>query len=486
LKTVTIKAVAHRAPPIFLAAFLLCTGIKCLADPGSDTFDPDVFGTSSALRHRTTSLSDPAGRDCRLPSSALTFPEAVDLALCRNPSTRAAWGAARQQAAALGSAESAWLPTITSTASESRTSGGEHADALGFIESTAQNNRDAAITLAWTLFDFGGRTSRIRSARYLLDAAAATLNRTVQQTVLSVVQDYYGVVAADDSLASAITTEETAVHSLTIAQALQQGGVATLGDVLQAQTAADQATLARIQAEAAAQSARGTLAAVLGFAADQPLKLEPEAMPTEVPALTARLSDLIGEASRQRPDLAAALAQRDSAEADVTTARAQGRPSISFQGGRTIADTTGVPNQTYNQVGIYISVPIFTGFNVGYQVRQAQAILEQRDAGVEQVRQQVSLDVWNAYYSLNSSNQQLVATGRLTETAAKNQEVAVGRYQSGVGTIIDVLTAQTAAANARQLRINAELGWQVSRAQLALALGRLTGAMPLRTEAAVP
>jgi outer membrane protein TolC len=42
-----------------------------------------------------------------------------------------------------------------------------------------------------------------------------------------------------------------------------------------------------------------------------------------------------------------------------------------------------------------------------------------------------------------------------------------------------VLTAQTAAATARQLRITAEQSWQVSRAQLALALGRLSGAEPL-------
>jgi len=98
----------------------------------------------------------------------------------------------------------------------------------------------------------------------------------------------------------------------------------------------------------------------------------------------------------------------------------------------------------------------------------------------------VTLDVWNGYYSLDSANQQLTATAALNKTAADNLDVALGRYKAGVGTIVDVLTAQTAASTARQLRINAELGWKVARAQLALALGRLSNAEPLRDGALLP
>jgi outer membrane protein len=472
----------RRHPLCVLAAaalFAAVFGAPAGAGPQSDLFQPDVFGTESALRRRAPGLVDPQGRDCPLPAAGLSLPAAVDLALCRNPSTRSAWAAARQQAAALGSAESAWLPTITGTASESRTLAGDHVDATGNIVSGAQNTKDAAVSLTWTLYDFGGRGAHISSARHVLDAATATLSSTSQQVVFSAVQAYYGAVAADESLIAAKTTEETAAHSVEIARALRTGGVATLADVLQSETAFNQAVLARVQAEASAQSARGTLSVAIGWRADQPLKLEPEPVPAQVQPLTARMSDLMTEAAQQRPDLAAALAQRDAAEANVTVARAVGRPSISFQAGHSLAETTGVPNQNYNQIGIYLTVPIFSGFNVGYGVRQAQATLAGQDATAEQVRLRVSLDVWNAYYSLDSGNKQLGATANLTTTAEKNQEVALGRYQSGVGTIIDVLTAQTAAANARVLRINAELNWKVARAQLALALGRLTGAQPL-------
>jgi outer membrane protein len=467
------------APKILGSLLAVFASFNATAGSQTDLFQPDVFGANAALEHRTPGLTDPIGLGCALPTSVLSLSASIDLALCRNPATRSAWAVARQQAAALGVAESAWLPSVSGTASESRASGGNHVDALGEIVPGAQNTKDAAITLTWALYDFGGRTSRIRSARHLLDAAAGTLSRTSQQVILSVFQAFYGAVAAEATLVAAKATEDATAHSLEVAYARRSGGVASLGDVLQAETAHGQAVLARIQADASAKSAHGTLAVAIGARVDQSLRLEAEPVPSEVQPLTARMSDLIAQAARQRPDLAAALAQRDAAEANVTVARAVGRPSISLQAARELADTTGIPNQTFNQIGIYLTVPIFTGFNVGYGVRQAQAALVGAEANADQVRLTVSLDVWNAYYSLDSANQQLGVTANLTQTAQNNQDVALGRYQSGIGTILDVLTAQTGAANARQLRINAELSWKVARAQLALALGHLSGAEPL-------
>jgi outer membrane protein len=455
------------------------------AEPKSDVLQPDFFGTQGALSRRTPGLIDPYEQRCSLPASDLTISAAVDLALCRNPTTRSAWAAAHQQAAALGASESAWLPDISVTGGESRALG-RHVDTTGAIDSTPQDTADAAISLSWTLYDFGARGGRIHSARHLLDAAAAAASNVSQQTIFSVVQAYYGVVAADQLSGAAQTTQTTASGSLDAARVLRDGGVATLADVLQAETAYDQAVLSRVQAERAARSARGGLAAELGLSADQPLKLTAQAVPAQVPELSGRLAELMAEAARQRPDLVAAQAQLDAAVSDITVARAAGRPSVSLSAGRNWINTTGVAVQSYGVVGLSVTIPIFTGFNVGYGVRQAQAELQIREANLEQIRLNVSLDVWNAYYALVSANQQLIETAKLTQAAASNQDVALGRYQSGVGTILDLLTAQTANANARQFRIEAELGWQVARAQLALALGRLSSAQPLSLDATRP
>jgi outer membrane protein len=463
-------------------ATLVFSGFCSVASAGTP-FDP--FNTDARLHRDTAGLADPLGHDCAIPGGPLTFPAAVNLALCRNPQTRSAWATAHQQAAALGSAESAWLPTLTGNGGESRYYG-EHADVNGNIVTTPQDTRDATATLAWTIYDFGNRTARIKSARSLMDAAASTASSVAQQTVRTVVQAYYGAVAGDASLGAAKATEDITAHSLDIARGLRDGGVGTLADVLQAETAHGQAVLSRIQADAAAKNARGQLAVTLGLTADQAFRLEPEAVPDQVPELAARMADLMAEAARQRPDLKAAQLQRDAAESAITVARATGRPSIAFGAIHSFTSTTDVQNQNYNEIGVTVTWPLFTGFATSYSVRQAQAALQVQDANLEQVGLSVTLDVWNGYYNLDSANQQLTVTAGLTKTAEDNLQVALGRYQAGVGAIVDVLTAQTAASTSRQLRINAELGWKVARAQLALALGRLSSADPLNDNSSLP
>jgi TolC family type I secretion outer membrane protein len=446
---------------------------------------PDPFRTDQALHRATSGLSDPLGYDCATPARNLTFAAAVQLALCANPQTRSAWAQAHEQAAAVGKAESAWLPQISASASESRFFG-EHADVNGEVTSSTQNTTDAAANLTWTLYDFGGRSGRIESARRLLDAAAATASSVVQQTVRTTVQAYYGVVADDANVVAAKSIEETSAQSVQIARALQTGGAGTLGDVLQAQTAYQQFVLARVQAQAADKTAHGTLAVTLGKPADQYFILAPDRVPTEVPALSARMADLMNEASRQRPDLAAARFQRDAAQADIRVARAAGLPSISIGAEHHFTSTTGVPNQNFDQIGISVTIPIFSGFNVHYSVRQAQAALHVSEANLQQVELSVTQDVWSGYYNVESANQQLATTSDLLKTAEENLEVSIGRYKAGVGSIVDVLTAQTALATARQVRINAELGWFVARAQLAFALGRLSNATPLAEQQPSP
>lgn len=439
----------------------------------------DPFNTESRLNRDTAGLNDPLSRDCVMPAGALTFAAAANLALCKNPQTRSAWATAHEQAASLGSTESEWLPSLSGTASRNRTTG-DHADVNGNIVSVSQYSTDAALNLTWLIYDFGGRTSRTDNAKSLLDAAAYTASFSVQQLLLQVVQDYYGAVAADALLASAKKTEEETKRTLEIARALASGGASSLGDVLQAQTAYQQAVLASVQADQGAKAARGTLAVGLGVSADQVFKLESDAVPTEVPALSARLTSLMSEAVAQRPDLKAAQAQRDAAAASVTSAQAQGRPSISFGAIHSYTDTQGVQNQNYNQIGVSVNVPLFTGFKVHYDVRQARAALKVQDINVDQVGLTVTLDVWTSYYALDSAVQQLSVTGDLVKTAATNLEVAMGQYQAGLVSILDVLTAQVAEASARQQRIQAELGWWVARAQMARSVGRLTSAEPLK------
>lgn len=397
-----------------------------------------------------------------LPATALTAVDAVDLALCNNPQTREVWASARAQAALVGVAQAGWLPNLDASASATRFQN----------ENNPFTRTTAALTLSWLLVDFGQRSANVENARQLLNAAAATQDATVQALFLAALQTYYAAQAAQAAVVSATEAERAARESFLAADARYGVGVATPADRLQAQTALSQATLNRIRAEGDARNALGSLANALGFGAQQGIALaELPAAPVET-TFQKEVDALIGEAQARRPDLRAAEAQLKAAEASVDLARAQGRPTISLAAGPSWQESAGAITQG-NSIGLSLNVPLFAGFDTTYRVRSAAAQAEVRAAQRDRIRNQVALDVWRAYQSLTTATQSLKTTSDLVASAEQSAKVALGRYKAGVGTVLDLLTAQSALASARLQRIQAQLDWNVYRATLAQAMGAL-------------
>ncbi len=397
-----------------------------------------------------------------LPDTPLTAVDAVDLMLCNHPQTREVWAAARAQAAQVGVARAGWLPTLSGSAGTTRFD----------YQNSAYTRDSAAITLSWLLYDFGQRSASVESAQQLLGAAAATQDVTVQTLFLNALQAYYAAQATRAAVASALQAERSAQESFQAAAARYQVGVATPADRLQAQTALSQATLNRIKAEGEARNALGTLANALGFAAQQRIVLADLPAVPATAAFQKEVDGLIAEAQARRPDLRAAEAQLKAAEASVELARAQGRPTISLGAGPTWQESAGVTQQG-GSIGLTLNVPIFSGFETTYRVRSAAAQAEVRAAQRDRLRSQVALEVWKAYQSLTTATQSLQTTADLVASAEQSERVALGRYKAGVGTILDVLSAQAALASARLQRIQAQLDWNVYRATLAQSVGAL-------------
>lgn len=397
-----------------------------------------------------------------LPDTPLTAVDAVDLMLCNHPQTREVWAAARAQAAQVGVARAGWLPTLSGSAGTTRFD----------YQNSAYTRDSAAITLSWLLYDFGQRSASVESAQQLLGAAAATQDVTVQTLFLNALQAFYAAQATRAAVASALQAERSAQESFQAAAARYQVGVATPADRLQAQTALSQATLNRIKAEGEARNALGTLANALGFAAQQRIVLADLPAVPATAAFQKEVDGLIAEAQARRPDLRAAEAQLKAAEASVELARAQGRPTISLGAGPTWQESAGVTQQG-GSIGLTLNVPIFSGFETTYRVRSAAAQAEVRAAQRDRLRSQVALDVWKAYQSLTTATQSLQTTADLVASAEQSERVALGRYKAGVGTILDVLSAQAALASARLQRIQAQLDWNVYRATLAQSVGAL-------------
>jgi len=447
--------------PLLLPAFLLS-----LAAPASAAGLDDPFATDALLPLKPSPMlaGRVGGAPCAtdLPATALAAIDAVDLALCNNPQTREIWANSRAQAAQLGVAQSAWLPGLSARATGSRI----------FTEARDYNQNSAALTLSWLLFDFGQRSANVDYARQLLNAALATQDATVQTLFLAALQTYYTAQATQAAVFSAGEAERAASEAFKAADSRYQVGAGTPADRLQAKTALAQATLNRIRAEGDARNAQGALANALGFDAQQKIVLA--ALPALAPetAFQKDVDALIAEARALRPDLKAAEAQFRAAEANVGYARALGRPTLSLATGPTWQDVGGVVTQGGN-IGLTVNVPLFTGFQTTYSVRSAAAQADARAAQRDRLNAQIALDVWKAYQSLTTATQSLLTTSDLVASAEQSERVALGRYKAGVGTVLDLLTAQSALASARLQRIQATLDWNVYRASLAQAMGAL-------------
>jgi outer membrane protein len=441
---------------------LLC----CLSLPAAAGGLDDPFGSDAMAPLRPSpQLAARVGEaPCAtaLPATPLSVIDAVDLSLCNNPQTREVWAAARAQAALVGVAQAAWLPGLDGRLAASRNS----SDSGNF------NQRNAVLTLSWLLLDFGQRAASGESARQLLAAAAATQGSTVQALFLAALQTYYNAQATRAAVQSTGEAERAARESYAAADARYKAGVGTPADRLQAQTALSQATLNRIRAEGEAKNALGTLANAMGFDAQTPFNLA-ELPPTQPDAaFQSDIEALIATARSRRPDLQAAEAQLKAAESNIDLARAQGRPTLSLAAGPSWQEVGGVSSNG-SSIGLTLSVPLFSGFDTTYRVRAAQAQADVRAAQRDRLSSQVALDVWRAYQNLNTATQSLTTTADLVASAEQSERVARGRYQAGVGTVLELLTAQSALASARLQRIQATLDWQVFRATLAQTVGAL-------------
>jgi outer membrane protein len=388
----------------------------------------------------------------------LTLADVVELTLCNNPQTRSTWSNARVQAAQLGSSKASYLPILSGPISVSR------------------YQKSAGITVSYLLYDFGGRAAGVENSRQLLLAANATRDETLQTTFLSAVQAYYALLSARASVQAYQSAEAAASKSLEAVQARYAAGSAMQADRLQAQTALSQALLNRIRAEGDASTAQGILANNMGFDANQPFELAPTPDVPPDPVVEKDIGKLITEARQNRPDLLAAEAQIRAAEANQVVVKAAGLPTFTLNAGATKAEfrNAGVTTSLNDtSVGLSVHVPWFSAYRDTYKNRAAQAQMEGTIAERDRMANQIALDVWSAYQLLLTSSQALRAANDLVASATQFEQMAIGRYKNGVGSILDMLTAQSTLAGAQQQRVAALFNFQTGKFVLARAIGQL-------------
>jgi outer membrane protein TolC len=405
------------------------------------------------------------------PGLQVTLQQLLAYALSNNPQTRSAWLNARAAAAGAASRRSAYYPSIEVDAQAGFTRQSFAKGALTFdvwaLTPSAQ--------LTWLLLDLGGRSADVEEADRLLEAANLNHGAAIQDLLLLVEQGYFQYQGTKALFTAAGVSVKEAQTAYQAAEERRRAGVATVADVLQAKTQLSQAVLVLQQAEGNVATVRGALATSLGVPATLPVDVADLPERLDVRPLGEAVDKLIERAESQRPDLARARAQALAFASRSDSIRSRGLPKLFLgaNGSRNYyLDELWVHGNNYS-AAVTLQIPIFNGFKDTSDLLQARELAKAAEADAESLEQQVILQVWSSYQAVKTAEKRVGSAQDLLAAALRSAEVAEGRYKAGVGSILDLLTAQSALANARAQDVQARATWLLAISALAHDTGTL-------------
>ncbi|WP_348550374.1 TolC family protein [Acidithiobacillus sp.] len=464
-----------------LYGLLLVNGV---AQAGIGAAFDDPFFTDSGLPgqagqswkgvpERLPALPSSQAWPAAMAAKTWTLPELTTWALAHNPQTAASWEALRAQAAALGVADSAWLPSLTFSTSASR----RQAVSTAGFSVPARNSVMPSLSLSYTLWDFGLRAAKTDAAQAQEWVAGYTQNQTLQTVIFTVTQAYYQLLGNQALLAADAKTVAENQKALEAAEVLHQAGQATIGALYQAR-----ASLATAQSTYAAQaqtvrSGEGSLASSLGLPTNSVIHIAPLTPDSAPPSQVQQgVETLMHAAETANPALQEARAQVALAQANVRSARAQGLPSLGVTGSYGYQIQGGFqPGDTWS-VGLSLTVPLFTGFDNHYQVREAEATARQETDTLAATRNSTLVSIWQDYHGFQGDLAAYPGARSSLANARKAMEVVIAQYKVGQATIQDVLQAESTLAQSRYSLIANLVNSYVALAQLSQAVGIPVGA----------
>ncbi|MFM8342390.1 MAG: TolC family protein [Methylomonas sp.] len=406
----------------------------------------------------------------------LTLSDAVDLALCHNHQIQMAWADIKIQAGLLGQYKAAYLPTLTGTVSGLNT--GVSYPGLSSAN-TNTTGHTAYANLTWRLIDFGGRAANFESAINLLDAALASHDATIQNVLSTVIGAYFEALTAEAVYQSRIDMTRLATNTMEATRRREDKGSSNLNDSLQAKTALAKAKLAEQRALGDYRKAVSVLVYQMGLTANTEvlLKAQFEKATSQDRQIFKALQDWLVIAQDQHPAIKSARLQWEASKTKIMASRSEGLPTLDFTSS---FYQNGYPNQGMQHtqsdtttVGVVLSIPLFEGFSRTYKIRQAQAQAEKDQAQLNDIEKQIASEIVKAHADAVSAYENLAFAESLFATATATLESSEHRYNKGAADILELLSVQSALADARQEKLRCFAEWQSSRLRLVASAGLL-------------
>jgi outer membrane protein len=403
------------------------------------------------------------------PAAPLTLDGALARAAA-HPRMSEVRAAAGQAAARVDEARAGYLPSANALATylpaqvegkTSPTAGAPGAPVNAFYS--------AGIVVTQPLWDFGRTRGQVRSAALGEEATSSDLAAARRDVELGVRAAYYGALAAEELVRVSEDGLKQMQDHLALAKASYEVGRRSPFDVAKAEVDVASARIALIQAESGVATARSALSAAIAEDIGA-ARLERPAEPAPEDLTPARAAEL---ALAQRPELAAVDLRLAGQRAAVSSASSAFYPIVSAVGqlGWESSRLSGLTSARSWQVGVTVTMPLLAGGGDAARVRGQQALFAQLRSQRETLALQLRAEAEQAALAVGEAKARLGAAEVLQKQAQDNLSLAEGRYQAGVGSIIELSDAQASLTAARGQRVRAGYDLATARARVARAVG---------------
>jgi outer membrane protein len=403
-------------------------------------------------------------------TTPLTLDQALELARA-NPQLAQAQASVLQARGQMGISRSGFLPSGSAGAKAGWTATNLGASPSSLLYDTY----NASITLNQTLWDFGRTLGAYLAARDQERAARAGVDATWIAVELNVRTAYYTVLATEALVAVADQTVASNQRQLDLARGQFEVGQRPRFDVTSADVNLQQSIISQITAHDGVILTRIALSQAVGQDVSK-RTLELPAVPQDIDLDVPRL---MTEALSARPDLRAAELQISAADQNLSAAKSAWYPILGVSASYLWNNSRypvagGLPapdSNSWNVLGTITWPFLNGGADMGRVDVQSGALASSR-ASRDLLLLQVRSDVEQAVTIVNEARARRAVATKLVGQAKENLELAEGRYQAGLGNIIDVTTSQTSYTSAQAQEVKAAFDLATAWAQLQRAIGR--------------
>ncbi len=316
-----------------------------------------------------------------------------------------------------------------------------------------------------------------RRAAALAAAAKARTEIAARGLVVTVVQDYYAVAAAQQKLLSAQKAADEGDRFLKLAQDLEHGGEVAHSDVIKAELQAQERRRALQEAQLGLLNARLDMAILIFPNFNENYEVSDDLHASvQLPTL----GEVQQQASRDNPDVRAALESVRAAGFDVTGARAGYLPSLSMDywygidaAQFAVNGPTGVSNLGSSVAGS-INIPIWNWGATQSRIKQAELRRAQAQRELSLAQRRLLAEIKSLYAEAETAMNELGGLSRSAELAEESLRLTTLRYKGGEATVLEVVDAQTTNAQASAAYQDGAVRYRVALANLQT----LTGALP--------